>query len=134
MYALKDGRVQGHFFHLFWNRNFPVPPLNEAQFLQLVFYNSQAEVHLPYEMNVPPAFEADLYFHALASISKEIESKKLNIVWNAMISFKACIAVQLVRMAWNVLPRYCLLVSLRVIIQPYLWFNPLVPKYQVLSH
>lgn len=44
----------------------------------------------------------------------------------------AIIAVQILWKAWNAPTKYCLLGSLPVMRQPYLWFNTAVPQYQIL--
>lgn len=62
MCALKGGRIRELFSHLFRKWNFTATLLSDARCLQLPPDNSQVEPHLQYEMSVPVALEAQLYF------------------------------------------------------------------------
>lgn len=65
-------------------------------------------------------------------MSKEFGRKKLNIVRTVMNSMMAGMAVQLVQKAFDALTNPCSLRSLRAVIQPCLWFNPVVIPFRVL--
>lgn len=41
-------------------------------------------MHLSYKINVPTAFDTQLYFHAMAMMKKEFERKVLSIVQSAL--------------------------------------------------
>lgn len=75
---------------------------------------------MPYDMSVPTGFETQLYFSAIALMSRTVGKKKLNIFRNAVNSTLLGMAVQLMQEAWDVLSKFCSLGSLQVVIQPYL--------------
>lgn len=58
---------------------------------------------------------------------------KLKIVQNDMNRAMARMNDQLVRHARDVLSKSCLLELPRIVIEPYLWFNPVVTSNRVLS-
>lgn len=84
--------------------------------MQLASNNSQAKAHLPYDMSVATAFEAKLYLHALALMSREVKRKKPNVVQNAIKSTTAGVAVQFAMDALDTLTKSCLLLSLQVVV------------------
>lgn len=95
--------------------------------------NSQAKAHIRYVIRVPAAFEVQLIFHVAALISSEVARKKLNIVRNSVNSTLAVIKAQLVEKGCNGLTKFFSLRLQRVVIQPYLQFNPAVIQVQLLS-
>lgn len=74
-YAMKDGRIQKLFFHVFYERHFPVTKLDGATFLQMVFDSSHSKAQISYEMRMPTALGAQPYFHGIVSACKEAGSK-----------------------------------------------------------
>lgn len=132
-YAMKDGQIQELFYHLFCYRNIAIPLFNGAQVLQFMLSNGQAMAHIPCKMSAPKAFEAQPYFRAMSLMSREVEKKKPNIVQNVVNGMLAGMAVQVVQKAWYTLMMFCPLRSLRIVIQTYLWFSPVVKSFQVLS-
>lgn len=85
---------------------------------------------MPYDMNMPKAFKARLYFQAMASMSRAVQRKELSFVRNAAKSTLTGLVAQLVQRACDALKTFSLLRSLWVLIQPYL-FNATVLNFQV---
>lgn len=81
---MKDGQSQQLFSHMFCENNFPVTLVNDVRFLQLMLGSSQAEGQMSYEMTVPVALAAQIYFHVVAMMSIEPVGKKLNNVLNVV--------------------------------------------------
>lgn len=71
-------------------------------------------------MRVWTAVEAQLYFNAMALITKEAGRKNINIVRNVVHSKLTVMAVQIVQKALDTLTLSCLLGSQWVVIQLYL--------------
>lgn len=69
--------------------------LNSARFLQLVLDERKEKTHMLNKVSVSSAFEAQIYFHALALMSGEVEKKKLKIARNEMSSLLTGMTVQL---------------------------------------
>lgn len=88
---------------------------------------------ISYKMSVPTALIAQLYFHAVDLMSREAERVKLNFGRRTMISTMADLAVQLVSKASDAYKKFYLLVSMRVVTQPYLWSQTAITQYQVFS-
>lgn len=53
---------------------------------------------------------------------------------NELNSKSACMAVQMLRKAWNMPTKFCLLESLRIVIETNLLPNPVVRQYRAFSH
>lgn len=56
---------------------------------------------MPFEMIVPTAFKAQIYFHVLLFISKEPDGMKPSINLNAMISTLEGTTAEPVQKAWD---------------------------------
>lgn len=84
-------------------------------------------------MSLPTAVEAQLYHRAMVSVSREPRKKKLNISRNAVNSNLESMAVQAVRKAWDGVIKTCSVRLLRLVIQPYLYFNLVLIQLQVSS-
>lgn len=69
--------------------------------------NSQTKAHFQYEMSVPTAFVAQLYFHAVVLLSRDVKIKNSNIVQKAMKRTMVGMVFQLVRKAWDPLTSSC---------------------------
>lgn len=78
--ALKDSRIRALFFHPFCKIKFSVTLLNGGRLLYLVLENSQVKVYIAFELCVPKVSKAQMYFHAVASMSRNVTRRKLNIV------------------------------------------------------
>lgn len=68
---MKEGRILGVFFPVFCEKKTLFISLNGASFLHVVLDNSRKKAQIPYEMRVPTAFAAKLFFHAMALIKNE---------------------------------------------------------------
>lgn len=77
MYVVRDDRTQKLLFHIFFERNFSVTLPNGARFLLLVHGNSQAKAQILYELSVPTAFKVQLFSNAMALMSREVGTKKV---------------------------------------------------------
>lgn len=84
-------------------------------------------------MGVPEAFKAQFYIHVIVLMRGEVYKKKLNIIRSAVETTLASIAVQLVQKASDASTKSFLLGSLRVVVEPYIYFNPAVVQFQVVS-
>lgn len=72
MYVNKDDLIEELFFQPVCKSSFTVNLLISTRFLQLVIDHKQAKTRIPYEISGPTAFEAKLYFYALALVSRKI--------------------------------------------------------------
>lgn len=70
--------------------------LNCTRFLQLVLENNREKAQIPFGMNVPTAFLAQLFFRAMAFLSEKVRRKTLNIFRNKVKITLAGMAFQLV--------------------------------------
>lgn len=84
IYAVTYGWIQQLLFHLTCKRRFLVILLTSVRLLQSVLDDSQAKAQIPYQMSVPTGLKAQLYFHAIALLSREVGKKKLNIFQKAV--------------------------------------------------
>lgn len=62
---------------------------------------------MPYELSLPNALKAQLYFHLLVLLSLQVRLKKIIVTQNAMSGMLAGMAVQLVGKAWYALTNSC---------------------------
>lgn len=81
---------------------------------------------------MPIVSEAQLDFHAVASMSRKVEMNRVRIVQIAQNNAMAGMAAHLVRKALNSLTKSCLHGSLRVVRKSYLWFHLALKVHQVL--
>lgn len=130
---MKAGWIQELCSHVCSKSNVPVTLLIIVQLLQLMPDNSQSRTHIPYEIRAPTAFRVPFYFFAMALMSKKFGREKLNIVWNVVNSTLVGMVVHLVNNDWNELNNCYSIGPQRALIQPYVWFNPLVTQLQASS-
>lgn len=97
-YALEDGFVREP-FPLFREMELSINLFNCVPVLQLVLDNSLAKAHKPLEMIILTALESQLYFLAVALMSRDVVRKNLNIVRKVVNSAMASKAAQPVQTA-----------------------------------
>lgn len=131
-YSVKGGRIRALFFHDFLCRNLSVTLLNVARFLQLVLGNSPAKVQKPCELSMRTTLDAQFYFHTRALMIREVRRKKPNIIHNALNSTLVDVELQDVQEVWDALTKSCSFGPLRVVVRPYLRFNPAVIQFEIL--
>lgn len=90
-------------------------------------------MQIPYEVSLPIAPEAKLYFLAIALMNREVGREVLNDIGNTVNNTLTGMAVKLVQTDSDALMKACSLGPLRAEIQPYMWFNPAVIQFQVIS-
>lgn len=97
--------------------------------------NSQekANATIQYEINVPTAFDAQVYFHAMVLMRREFGKKKVNIHRSAANSMTAGMAFLLVQKACDAFKKSCSLGPLQVFSEPCMWSSTAVIQFQVLS-
>lgn len=83
-------------------------------------------------MNMPTAFEAQLYFHALGMLSQKVRRGKLSVIEKAGSDALAGMAVQILQKTRNAFTTSCFAGPLRIVLQPYVWFNPFMIQSQIL--
>lgn len=118
LYACAEGRSDSTaLFHVRNWKNFPATFLKSSWFLQLHPDNSQEKAQILYQMSLSTAFEAQLYPHVVASMSRKVIKKKLSIVQNVLNSTLVGMTAQLLQKASDALKRSCSLGRLLVVIQ-----------------
>lgn len=106
-FALRKAILESISFISFRERNFSVTLHNRSWILQLVLSIGPVKGHLPSGMSRLTEFEAQLYFYAVAMMSREARKKMLNIFRNEVNTAMESMPVQLVQMPWDAPAKPC---------------------------
>lgn len=123
-YVCSEKSSNQELFTIFSKSLLSVSVFKSPSFLRLGLDSIQATVKMPYTMSVPTAFEAQLYFHSLVLISREVGKKKPNKIHISVNSTFFGMAARILQNVWHTLRSYCLPGSLQVFIEPYALVQP----------
>lgn len=113
---------------MFYRNSLPKYPFNGTWFLELMLEKSQVFALFLYKMSVLTVFETGLLLWAKVLVRREVDTKTLNIVQNAVNSTLVNIIVLLLRNACHALMKFSLLRPLPVFIEHLiLIYNTMLP-------
>lgn len=84
-----------------------------------------------YEMSVSTLIEAQVYFHAMILMSREVNKKKVKIVRNVVDSTLLVMSVQPVKTTWARHKKFCSYGQLWVVMELYTELSPAMIQFQV---